>query len=239
MASRKEEKARLRAEREAREAEEHKAAERKQRLQWAGGGLLVAAAVAAVAVVLVAGGGDSDGGSDVKPADESAETTRAAKPPTARITDMAQAAKQAKCTVRTGLPIEGESHEDRDFKPSDYKTNPPTSGNHKPTYPQDGIFAVGNEPPLGEQVHTLEHGRIDFQYKPGAPSTLVSQLQGLMNETNSYHQNLWQNTTGMDYLFTATAWGQLLGCNEASPAAFDAMRAFRKRYTDKGPEFIP
>ncbi len=50
---------------------------------------------------------------------------------------------------------------------------------------------------------------------------------------------LFQNTTGMPYQVAATAWGQLLGCPQMNPKVFDAIRTFRERYLDKGPEVVP
>ena len=48
-------------------------------------------------------------------------------------------------------------------------------------------------------VHTLEHGRIDVQYKPGTPAETVRQLEALLAEQNDgYHMLLFENTTGMD-----------------------------------------
>jgi hypothetical protein len=31
----------------------------------------------------------------------------------------------------------------------------------------------------------------------------------------------------------------VLGCDTMNPQVYDAIRAFRARYTDKGPELIP
>ena len=40
-------------------------------------------------------------------------------------------------------PNEGAGHEEKDFKASDYKQNPPTSGNHFPQWYQDGVYDAG------------------------------------------------------------------------------------------------
>ena len=40
--------------------------------------------------------------------------------------------------------IEGAQHEERTFKASDYKTNPPTSGNHFPEWSDDGVYEPGD-----------------------------------------------------------------------------------------------
>jgi hypothetical protein len=42
----------------------------------------------------------------------------------------------------------------------------------------------------------------------------------------------------MKYAVAATAWGHLLGCNQMNDKVFDALRTFRERYIDKGPEAV-
>ena len=136
--------------------------------------------------------------------------------------------------------IEGAQHEERTFTEADYKTNPPTSGNHFPEWADDGVYPTGSTPPLGELVHTLEHGRIDVQYKPGTPTETVDQLNALLAETNDgYHMLLFENQTNMDAAVAATAWGHSLTCPEMNDKVFDAIRTFRNEYIDQGPENVP
>ena len=46
-------------------------------------------------------------------------------------------------------------------------------------------------------MHTLEHGRINVQYKKGTPAATVEQLEALLAEQNEgYHMLLYENTTG-------------------------------------------
>ena len=100
-----------------------------------------------------------------------------------------------------------------------YKTNPPTSGNHNPTPAQDGIYRAGNSPPKENFVHTLEHGRIEFQYKPGTPAADVAKLRKLAEEpfngTAGYHVLLFENNTNMPAQFAATAWTNSITCPDA------------------------
>ena len=143
------------------------------------------------------------------------------------------AAKAAGCVLQHPA-IEGRTHVTRKLTEKDYKTNPPTSGNHNPVWYQDGISN------LGMLVHPLEHGRVELQYKPGTPKSVVTQLEALYQESSQgYHMLLFQNTTGMPYQVAATAWGQLLGCPQMNSKVFDAVRTFRERYLDKGPEVVP
>jgi Protein of unknown function (DUF3105) len=219
MASRQEEKERRRRERVEAEQAAAKAASRKRTLQLAGGGALAVIVIAVIAVVALAGG--KGGGGKV-------DTSNLAKDATA-----------AGCTFKS-YPSEGRNHTTGKVK---YKTNPPTSGNHNPTPAQDGIYAPGNEPAPGNYVHSLEHGRIEFEYKPGTPQSQVAQLQKVASEpfngSAGYHVLMFQNNTNMPSQFALAAWTKLLTCNSLTSKSMDVMRQFRKAYTDKGPEFIP
>lgn len=216
-----------------REAAEARASSRRKRLQLVGGAVLAAAAVAAVIVAIVVGvgGGDEEG------APRQASST-AVTLPEQKVTDLKEAADAAGCTL-TNASFEGQNHADRTFTPADYETNPPTSGDHNPTWYEDGIYEPGTTPRLGELVHTLEHGRIDVQYRPGSPRSVRDQLEAFVGENDGYHMLMFENTTGMDAAVAATAWTHSLTCAEMKPEVFDALRTFRDEYLDKGPEKIP
>src|SRR3954468_12592875 len=184
VASRQEEKERRRAERLAQEESERRAAGHRQRLQLGFGvgiGVLVGAGIA-LAVTGVFGGDSDSGANPSKPASQS----DLPKLPQQQTADLTAAAKAAGCKV-SNPPIEGRQHETKDFKASDYKTNPPTSGNHNPVWYEDGIYAPGDTPRLGMLVHPLEHGRIEVQYKPGTSSDDVTKLEAFLGETDGYH----------------------------------------------------
>jgi hypothetical protein len=235
VSSRQEEKERRRKERQEREQAEAKRAARRKRMTLAFGGLLGVALIAGIVVVVLVLGGDD---SSSKPK-QASDTAANVKLPAQATSDMAAAAKAAGCTL-SNPAYEGASHEDKQFKPSDYKTNPPTSGNHTPDWYDDGIYAPGDVPNLGKTVHPLEHGRIEVQYAPGTPEETVTQLEALLNEEQEgYHMLLFQNTTGMKAKIAATAWTHSLTCPEMNDKVFDAIRTFRARYIDKGPERVP
>jgi hypothetical protein len=235
MASRQEEKERRRRERLEAEQAEQAAAGRRKRLQFAFGGLLavlVVAGVAALALGAIGGGGDSGGG-------PSKASSNGVKLPAQQTDNLKQAAAAANCKV-VNAPIEGNTHETKDFKASDYKTNPPTSGNHNPKWYEDGIYNPGDVPRLGMIVHPLEHGRIELQYKPGTPQPTVKQLEALVAEQdNGYHMLMFENTTKMPYAVAAAAWGHYVGCPTMNDKVFDALRAFHDSFIDKGPETVP
>jgi hypothetical protein len=219
MSHRAEEKERRRRERVEREEAARRAAARKRTLQLGGGVAIGLVVIAAVALLALGGGGGNDSSVDV--------------------TKLTADAKAGGCTFKQ-WPAEGRTHTPDKVT---YKTNPPTSGNHNPTPAQDGIYRAGNTPPKENFVHSLEHGRIEFQYKPGTPAGDVAKLRALAEESlegsAGYHVLLFENNTDMPTQFAATAWTKSMTCSSVSPAAINAMREFRTAYTDKGPEFIP
>jgi hypothetical protein len=236
VASRQEEKEARRREREERERKEAAAAARRKRLQLAGGGVLAIAAIVAVVLAIAAAGGGDD---EQEASAPSSEANASVKLPEQQTSDMQEAAKAAGCTV-TNAEYEGADHAEKDFTAADYKTNPPTSGTHFPEWYDDGVYEPGTTPNLGMLVHTLEHGRINVQYKKGTPAETVAQLEALLAEQNEgYHMLLYENTTSMKPQIAATAWTHSLTCDAMNDKVFDAIRTFRARYIDKGPETVP
>ena len=221
----------------AREAAEKKAAARRQRLQLALGGVVAIAAVAVV-VLLVSGALGGSGG-DGESAEGSAPEASNVPIPEQEIGDLKAAAKAAGCRL-ANPEIEEPKHEQREFTAADYKTNPPTSGVHFPEWADDAVYPAGGTPPVGMLVHTLEHGRINVQYKPGTPEETVAQLESVLAEQNDgYHMLLFENQTDMTAAVAATAWGRSLTCPEMNDQVFDAIRTFRAQYIDQGPENVP
>jgi hypothetical protein len=235
VASRQEQKEARRQERLERERKEAAAAARRRRVQLAGGALLGLAVIAGVVIAIVVGlGGGDDSGQAAQPSEQAA-----AQLPPPEISDYEEAAEAAGCTL-ANPEFEGANHDEKDFAPSDYETNPPTSGSHNPDWYDDGVYEPGTVPELGKLVHTLEHGRINIQYKEGTPAATVAKLEALVAEQNDgYHLLLYENTTGMEPAVAATAWTHSLSCPEMNDEVFDAIRTFRARYIDQGPETVP
>jgi Protein of unknown function (DUF3105) len=235
MSSRQEEKERRRQERIEREQAQAGKAANQRRLQLVAGAVLALGAIVAVVAAIAMGGGDDSSG----PSDKGSN----ARIPAKQISDFDEAVRAAGCTYKS-YPSEGREHLTSDKATNDkYKTNPPTSGTHRPTPAQDGIYDPGNEPDQENIVHTMEHGRVVFQYKPGTPQRRIDQLEALFNEplkgVPGYHQVVMQNNSDMPFAVAATAWTQILGCDTFTDKTFDALRAFRERFVDKGPELIP
>jgi Protein of unknown function (DUF3105) len=224
VASRREEKERRRQERLARERAALEEAHKRRVYSIVAGGVLLVAAIVAVVIAVAAGGGS---GSDAA-FGYSKSAKKATTPPSQKIADLTQAAKAAKCILRNP-PIEGRTHVTGKVK---YHTIPPTSGNHYPIPQPDGVYT--KTPPFTHLVHTLEHGRVEIQYKPSLAPKRIAQLGGLFNEDKSY--TLLFPNASMPYDVAVTAWGHLVGCRQVTDATFDMIRAFKRRYLGTAPE---
>jgi hypothetical protein len=153
-------------------------------------------------------------------------------PPKKALDELRTAAAAAHCTVAR-FPTEGRSHTDGKVT---YRTNPPTSGAHNPVPAPDRVYTTA--PPKENYVHSLEHGRIELQYRPGAPPEVRAALLAVYREF-THHMLLFPNNTGMDYEVAATAWKHRLGCVHFNARVPDALRRFRDAYRDRGPEQVP
>jgi hypothetical protein len=224
MSSRKEEKERLRQEREERERAAAAKAKRGRLLQLIGG-VVVACAVIAGGAYAVSTGGGGDNGPDID-------------------NDKLKAAAQSSGCVYRAFPDEGQGHVTEALTEADFKTNPPTSGAHNPQPAPEGIYVAGNEPAIENWVHTLEHGRILYQYRPGIEKPVVTQLEQLFNEDvagsgGGYHSVLMRNNSKMPFQVAAVAWRHYMACREFTPETITALRTFRDELIDKGPETVP
>lgn len=233
MSHRAEEKERRRQERLAAEEAAKKSADRRKRLGLVGAAVL---AVAVIAIVVVAATGLVSG-DDEGPSGDGGGAKAAV--PGQKIDNLAEAARAARCTVTEQRPA-GSTHTE---EPVQYETNPPTSGSHSPTPAEDGTYPADGPPKVEQTVHSLEHGRINIQYKPGTPDERIAQLETVADEevkgTSGYHTLLFQNQTSMTPAVAATGWGRVLTCDSWNDQVFDAIRAFRRDRVDKGPEFVP
>ena len=182
--------------------------------------------VAAIAATFGLRGGGDDRGSALAPAPI----------PPQRTTDLDEAVRLAgarRTTHRYEFGVDVHTTE-----PVDYPTNPPTNGPHAPRWTQDGQYAGLAAPPTGEVVHAQEHGRIVVQYRAGLPRRTLRQLVALYEESPE-HVLLVENATRMPCDVAATAWGQGLLCPRVNRNTFDAIRAFRDAFRDRGPEPVP
>ncbi|HEX2264742.1 MAG TPA: DUF3105 domain-containing protein [Solirubrobacterales bacterium] len=195
----------------------------------------------AVGVFLLVSGGDdggnantNEGGAHINLNEEVGNTNGVEPderagiiPPAPKVTDVKAAAEKANCELRLELPDEGATHLPEGSEPPNYKTSPPTSGNHvEPPYQQaDGAYA--EEPEQLNVVHSLEHGRLAIQYSPNLPEQSQLELKGLFD--TMYGASLLFPNEEMVYEVAAATWTNLLACREYKGAAtLDAIRAFGK-----------
>ncbi len=244
MATRKEEKERLRAQRLEAERSEATAARKRLLLGYGVAGVLTAAVLAGIVVVIASGGGgssvDTPAAAHIDLATGSingveADAREGTTPPPVGNLDLENAAAAANCDLRLDLPDEGNSHLEPGASPPKYGTNPPTSGNHVTTPFQEADGAYRQMPELIQIVHSLEHGRIEVQYSPDLPEEDQLALKGVFDESPS-GMLLFPNPR-MPYEVAATAWTQLMGCKTYKGAkTLDAIRDFRDQYRGRGPE---
>jgi hypothetical protein len=249
MASRKEEKERLRQQRLA--AERAAASKGRGRLiaGYVVAGLLALAVVAGLVVVIASGG--SGGGVDACSAahiKNSAGSTKGLEPdcregtppPAIKVADLKISAQQAGCELKLNLPNEGNTHVPNST-PVDYKTVPPTSGNHNPVPIDDGAYKTPISPDpnhpgmnIRDMVHAMEHGRIEIHYKPSLPEDQQLALKGVFDEDPN--GMLLFPDPAMPYDVAVTAWTNEVVCPNYSPEVLDVIRNFRDTYRGNGPE---
>jgi hypothetical protein len=252
VASRKEDKERLRQERI--DAERKATAAGRKRLVL---GYVVAGALALIVVaglvIAVTGGGSSDtGGSTTASGDCANANTQfggiipdgiqcdnreGTPPPEIQLGDLTAAAKAAGCDLKLNLKDEGNTHLDpKTDELPDYGTNPATSGDHYPVPLADGAYL--DTPSPGNFVHALEHGRIEIQYSSDLSEDDQLALKGVL-DADVPGVDMFPNDD-MPYDVAVTAWTQLMGCPTfEGNKTLDAIQDFRDAYRGRGPEAIP
>ena len=132
------------------------------------------------------------------------------------------------------FPNQGVEHVERGTE-VDYDTRPPTSGPHYGGVVEAGFY---EEPqPLGDVVHTLEHGAVVAYY---APDALTEEAQSSLRSWTNNHTGTWQSFLAMPYPyeqpktpFVLTAWRHILRMDEYDA---DTVRAFAAEFLGRGPE---
>ena len=249
MASRKEEKERLRIAREQAEAAERKQERKRLILGYVVAGVITVAVVAGIVFAITSGGGD--GGGETVDAGENARVNEeygivpdgvtvddreAAEAPTTGETGLEAAAAAANCELIVEQEDEGATHLPDDTKPPDYKADPPTSGDHSANAMADGAFQ--GDANVVNYLHSMEHGRVVVQYSSDVTEEEQQELLGLYDEDPS--GMLLVPNDELPYAVAATAWRQTLGCDSYEGAAtLDAIRAFKGAYRARGPEPVP
>jgi hypothetical protein len=231
---REEERERLRQVRQQRESKRAKSSQRRLMGAYVAAGVVGLAVLAGIGAVIISSASEGDtGNAHIEQASGnsnglSPDTRAGTAPPEPKTANLKLAARKAGCDLRLNLKDEGHTHVPVDSKTPDYKTDPPTSGNHViPPYQQaDGAYS--EMPGEINMVHALEHGRMEIQYSPDLPEDDQLELKGLYD--TMYGGTLLFPNENMDYEVAATTWTNLLGCDEYKGAAtLDAIRAFGKQ----------
>ncbi len=233
MANRRdEERERLRQARQERESSQKKADRRRLFVVYAISAVIGLAVVVGIVAAIASSGGGGGGEAHINQGSGSTngiepDDRSGTAPAAVKVTNLQEAAKKAGCTLRLKLKDEGHTHIPPTAPVPDYKTNPPTSGNHvEPPYQQaDGAYS---EMP-GEIfiVHSLEHGRMEIQYSPELPEEDQLALKGLYD--TMYGGTLLFPNENMDYEVAATTWTNLMGCPKyKGEITLDAIRDFGK-----------
>jgi hypothetical protein len=166
-----------------------------------------------------------------------------ALPDPVELGDLERAADAAGCELRLDLKDEGNTHlSDPDVPNVNYKTSPPTSGDHYAGNEAGaGALADGaylDYPPLGRSVHALEHGRVAIQYSPDLSEEEQLEIKGVF-DLDPAGVLLFPNPE-MPYDVAITGWTRLAGCDSyEGTATLDVLRDFRDTYRGRGPEDFP
>ena len=220
MASRKEEKERLRAQRLAAERAAASSGQRRLIAGYVFAGLLALAVVAGLVVVIAgAGGGGGVNACENAHIKNSFGTFRGLEPdcrqgtapPPIQFADLAISAQRAGCELRLRLPDEGNTHVPNST-PVQYKTVPPTSGNHNPVPIDDGAYKT----PITSDT---------------------SQPTNIRNEVHADPDGMiFYPDPEMPYDVAVTAWTNMAVCPHYNETVLDVIRNFRDTYRGNGPE---
>jgi hypothetical protein len=133
------------------------------------------------------------------------------------------------------VPDEGRDHVNQGT-PLTYRSNPPASGTHYPTWTRPGFYAEAQEP--GNWVHSLEHGYIVLLYNcPSGCPDLVQQLRQFYEAAPKSSKYGYQKVVitpyqNMDHQLAAVAWTHI---DELDAFDQDRLMTFYKAYLDRGP----
>lgn len=237
MASRKEERERLRQQRQ--ETEKREAANQRRRLMIGYGvaAVIGLAVIGGIVILITSSGGASGGGNahinlatgmtNGVPTDDRTGPA----PPAIKVGGLKRAAKDAGCVLMLNLKDEGHHHVAPGAKVK-YQTVPPSSGNHVEPNFQEADGAYSKTPPSLDYVHSLEHGRMEIQYSSELPESQQLELKGLYDTL--YGGTLLFPNDDMPYAVAATTWTNIIGCKTYEGAkTMDAIRSFGRETWNK------
>jgi hypothetical protein len=261
MSTRKEERERLRQERLAAQKAADSSDKRRLYLGYGVAGLIVVAMLAGLFVVITGEDSGNESGVDSEgnefpefafvqedighvPDEIEFDGREGTQPPEQETGVLEDAAKAAGCELQLDLEDEGNTHlDDEDVPDVEYKTDPPTSGDHYGNNRENAAGALADGayaemPPVGRFVHAMEHGRVIIHYTPDLSEEDQLAIKGVFDESPG-GVIMFPNPE-MDSEVAVAAWTQLATCETYEDAAtLDLIRTFRDIYRGQGPEPFP
>jgi hypothetical protein len=257
MSGRKEERERLREERLAAQRAQQSSGQRRLYAGYAVAGLIVLAMLAGLFIVIT--GGDDSATPEASDFPEAAhinpeigtvpdgikvDDREGTAPPEQETANLEDAADAAGCELQLDLDEEGNTHiNDEDAANVNYKTDPPSSGDHYGNGAENAAGALADGayaefPPVGRFVHSMEHGRVIIHYSPDLSEEDQLAIKGVFDESPS--GVILIPNPEMDSELAVSAWTQLVTCKAFEGAAtLDLIRSFRDIYRGQGPEYFP
>jgi hypothetical protein len=145
--------------------------------------------------------------------------------------NLAKIAKAGGCSAIQTFPSEGATHVTPPATVN-YKTNPPTSGNHYGSPANTGILSPA---PQDEQlVHNMEHGHVIFWYKPDLDPALITALQDVVKKDPT--RLILVPRSQMDTPLAFTSWQHMQTCPTPTAATAAVAQKFADARKAKGPE---
>ena len=252
--SRKEHREALRAEREKQDARDAANVRKRRIVGYAIGGVLGVAILVGGVIAISGSGGEQSGESGAAVGDrvnkdfgvvpegarvddrQSTPAPVGETEPAAGVDSVQSLAQEAGCQLKLDQADEGSAHIDPQADTPDYKSNPPTSGDHSAEPLADGAF-VGTVPATS-YLHGLEHGRVAIQYRSDLPEQQQRHLLAVY-DADPIAMMLFPNDDQQEPV-TVTAWRNTLACdNFGGEAELAAMLSFRDTFRGAGPESVP
>jgi hypothetical protein len=116
-------------------------------------------------------------------------------------------------------------------------TNPPVTGRFRErARTPDGSYLGKRPPTLEASMHSLFHGRVLWQYRPGLAERDLRALDRLTH-ADPDRVLLFENRTAMTGAVAATAYLSVMTCPRVDPPTLAALDAFRQRRRGFGQSF--
>lgn len=188
--------------------------------------------VSAAVVAFVIFGGPSDGGNESLPSPVALDDV---SPSGLEAEPLPENGDEAALADVEQFPSEGAQHVSSGTD-VDYDTSPPTSGDHYSSPAEPGFYE--ETPPLGNLVHSLEHGHVVIYYDPGAITPEAR--QSLQEFVVANNDGPWaavivapNPSDDPESPYVLTAWRNMLRLDGYNAST---TRAFIAEYIGRGPE---